>query len=214
MDGDQTGKDQLPGTGPASTTKENPSDKKWSDAEVEFLGNWHAEEYARKRHSTLDTRVSELTKEKDSSAKTISELTSRLSALQAERDKLIESKTGGVDFLKVEQKIKDLDKREAEVEASMKVINEHKRLKRITDLAEFYVSDPTARAKFAEKLTKLNPQTPEQAEEMAKVLATEGQSASTTKPDSLSGTKLPDRVRTNEDRIKEAKKRIGGQSNG
>jgi len=188
MDGNQTGKDGLPVTGLPSSTKESPSDKKWSDAEAEFLGQWHAEEYARKRHSTLDSRIAELTNEKDSSAKTISELTSKLETMQSERDKLIESKAGGVDFLKVEQKLKDLDKREAEIQVSMKVINEYKRSKRITDLAEFYVKDPAARVKFAEKLTKLNPQTPEQAEEFAKVLAADLQTSTSQRPDSLSGS--------------------------
>ena len=184
-DGKEKGTGPVSGQpGPASSQNPSPSDKRWTDAEVEYFGKVHAEKVANERHSKLDKTIAEQTKALEAANKTLADI-------QAERDDLL-AKGGAGDAVArsktLAAKEAELKKREEAAELGLQKVNDFERDKRIKEAAEKYEPDAALRAKFTEALTKLKPQNAAQVDEFAASLSVyKANPESTTVPADITG---------------------------
>jgi len=208
-DGKEKGTGPVSGQpGPASAQNPSPSDKRWTDAEVEYLGKAYAEKYANEKHSKLDKALFEKDKALESTSKTLAEI-------QAERDELL-AKGGAGDAVArsktLAAKEAELKKREEATELGLQKVNDFERDKRIKEAAEKYEPDTALRTKFIEALTKLKPQNATQVDEFAASLSVyKANPESTTVPaDITGGGGGGSTFVSNEEQIKRAKDRKVG----
>jgi len=168
------GKDPLPAKGPASIPNQNPSEKRWTDAEVEYLGKVYAEKYANEKHSKLDQMKAAAEKRADDEAKSKSDLQGQITTMENELNEL-RTKGGAGDVVALKKQIAvkeaELKKREEAADSGLKKVNDFERDQRIKEAAEKYEPDVLLRPKFIEALGKLKPQNAAQVDEFAVALS-------------------------------------------
>lgn len=216
-DGNEKGKgpaSEQPGS--ASSPNPNPSDKRWTDAEVEYLGKVYAEKYANEKHSTLDKMLAEAKKSVESAGKETGTLKDQIATMESELNDL-RTKGGAGDVVVLKKQLAakeaELKKREETAELGLQKVNDFERDKRIKEAAEKYEPDTALRVKFVEALTKLKPQNAAQVDEFAASLSVyKANPESTSVPaDVTGGSGTGSAFMTNEEQIRKAKERKVGR---
>jgi hypothetical protein len=200
--------------GSASTQTQNPSDKRWTDAEVEYLGKVHAEKYANEKHSKLDKMLAEANKLAEAAGKDAGTLREQITTMESELNDL-RTKGGAGDVVALKKQLAakeaELKKREEAADLGLQKVNDFERDKRIKEAAEKYEPDTALRAKFVEALTKLKPQNAAQVDEFAASISVyKANPESTSVPAEVTGgSGTGSTFMSNEEQIRKAKEKKG-----